>query len=74
MTKPASNAPIAEIFHAYWKSDWRALSLVAAIVFLSSASGIAAPYLFSRLVDRLTKETVVSDLLWAFLLYARWWE
>ncbi|MGX9426227.1 MULTISPECIES: ABC transporter ATP-binding protein [Bradyrhizobium] len=70
MTKPASNAPIAEIFHAYWKSDWRALSLVAAVVFLSSASGIAAPYLFSRLVDRLTKETVVSDLLWAFLLYA----
>jgi ATP-binding cassette, subfamily B, bacterial len=70
MTGPSSNAPIAEIFHAYWKSDWRALSLVAAIVFLSSASGIAAPYLFSRLVDRLTKETVVSDLLWAFLIYA----
>jgi ABC-type multidrug transport system fused ATPase/permease subunit len=70
MTKPSGNAPVAEILHAYWKSDWRALSLVAAIVFLSSASGIAAPYLFSRLVDRLTKETFVSDLLWAFLLYA----
>lgn len=70
MSEPFPSGPVAEIFRAYWKSDRWALLLVATIVFLSSASGIAAPYLFSRLIDRLTRETVVADLLWAFLIYA----
>lgn len=70
MTEPTRNGPIAEIFRAYWRSDWRALVLVATIVFLANASGIAAPYLFSRLIDRLTRETAVADLLWAFMTYA----
>ncbi|AUC97708.1 ABC transporter ATP-binding protein [Bradyrhizobium sp. SK17] len=70
MSEPLPRGPVAEIFRAYWKSDRWALLLVATIVFLASASGIAAPYLFSRLIDRLTRETVVADLLWAFLIYA----
>lgn len=70
MRTSASNSPVAEILMAYWKSDWRALLSVVAIVLLSSASGIAAPYLFSRLIDRLPKEAVAVDLAWAFLIYA----
>jgi ATP-binding cassette, subfamily B, bacterial len=70
MTSSSSNSPIEEIFRTYWKYDWRALLLVAAIVLLSSVSGIAAPYLFSRLVNRLTTTNIVSDLLWALMLYA----
>lgn len=70
MSEPFPRGPVAEIFRAYWTSDRWALLLVATTVFLSSASGIAAPYLFSRLIDRLTSETVVSDLIWAFLVYA----
>lgn len=70
MKTPASNSPVAEILVAYWRSDWRALLSVAAIVLLSSASSIAAPYLFSRLIDRLPKEAFALDLAWAFIAYA----
>lgn len=70
MRTSASNSPVAEILVAYWKSDWRALLSVVAIVLLSSASSIAAPYLFSRLIDRLPKESVAIDLAWAFIIYA----
>ncbi len=70
MTTSASKSPVAEILIAYWKSDWRALLSVAAIVVLSSASNVAAPYLFSRLIDRLPKQDMAIDLLSAFLGYA----
>jgi ABC-type multidrug transport system fused ATPase/permease subunit len=70
MKTSASNSPVAEILVAYWRSDWRALLSVAAIVLLSSASSIAAPYLFSRLIDRLPKEAFALDLAWAFVAYA----
>lgn len=56
MSTSASKSPVAEILMAYWRSDWRALLSVVAIVLLSSVSSIAGPYLFSRLIDRLPKE------------------
>ncbi len=70
MKPSARNSPVAEILMAYWRSDWRALLSVVAIVLLSSASSIAAPYLFSRLIDRLPKEAFAMDLAWAFVAYA----
>ena len=70
MTTPVSNSPVAGILIAYWKSDWRTLLFVVAIVLLSSASSIAAPYLFSRLIDLLPKQAFAVDLAWAFLVYA----
>jgi ATP-binding cassette, subfamily B, bacterial len=70
VTTTNSNAPVIQIMRAYWRSDWRLLSFVAVVVFISSACGIAAPYLFSRLVDRLSQQTLVSGLLWGFLAYA----
>lgn len=70
MIKPAVFAPISEILHAYWKSDRWMLLLVAAVVFFSSAASVAAPYLFSRLVDRLPQEGALSALVWGFVIYA----
>jgi ATP-binding cassette, subfamily B, bacterial len=70
MSTSASKSPVAEILMAYWRSDWRALLSVVAIVLLSSVSSIAGPYLFSRLIDRLPKESIAIDLAWAFVAYA----
>ncbi|MDX8495309.1 ABC transporter ATP-binding protein [Mesorhizobium sp. VK22B] len=63
-------APISEILRAYWASDRWTLMVVAAVVFLSSASSVAAPYLFSRLVDSLPHVGAVSALIWGFVTYA----
>lgn len=63
-------APISEILHAYWKSDRWTLLLVAVVVFLSSVANVGAPFLFSRLVDRLPQDGVASVLAWGFAIYA----
>jgi len=70
MKTSASNSPVVEILVAYWRSDWRALLSVVAIVLLSSASSIAAPYLFSRLIDQQPQQAFALDLAWAFIAYA----
>ncbi|MBK0010778.1 ABC transporter ATP-binding protein [Stenotrophomonas sp. S41] len=62
-------APLAEILAAYWKADRRLLLLIAAIVLLSSLGTVAAPYLFSRLIDRISAEGLLELVAW-FLLYA----
>lgn len=61
--------PVAEILGAYWRSDRRLLLLVAAVVLLASVTTVAAPYLFSRLIDRTTSEVAI-ELVWWFLVYA----
>ncbi|WP_437880962.1 ABC transporter ATP-binding protein [Pseudomonas sp. LRF_L74] len=61
-------SPVSEILVAYWKSDRWALLRVAAIVVLASVATVAAPYLFSRLLDRLPQEGAPA-LLWAFVAY-----
>ncbi|PZQ52535.1 MAG: ABC transporter ATP-binding protein [Rhodovulum sulfidophilum] len=63
------SAPILEILGAYWRSDRAMLLLVAVIVVASSAAGIAAPYLFSRLIDQLGSAPVAGTLLLAFAGY-----
>ena len=40
------------------------------VVFLSSVTNVAAPFLFSRLIDRLPEGGVASPLLWGFASYA----
>lgn len=69
MTKIAAPPPVAEILAAYWKAGRRLLLLIAGSVLLSSLAGVAAPYLFSRLIDRLPIDGV-NALAWGFLLYA----
>ncbi|MGK6313632.1 ABC transporter ATP-binding protein [Neorhizobium sp. DT-125] len=71
MSKPAAVfTPISEILRAYWKSDRWTLLLVAVVVFLSSVASVAAPFLFSRLIDRLPQDGAVSSLAWGFVIYA----
>lgn len=69
MKKTAVPPPVAEILGAYWKADRRLLLLIAGSVVLSSLASVAAPYLFSRLIDRLPIDGA-SALAWGFLLYA----
>jgi len=69
MTKNAVPPPVAEILGAYWKTDRRLLLLIASSVVLSSLATVAAPYLFSRLIDRLPSDGV-SALAGGFVLYA----
>lgn len=61
-------SPAFEILAAYWKSDRWALLRVAAVVVAASVATVAAPYLFSRLIDRLPQEGA-SALVWAFVVY-----
>jgi ATP-binding cassette subfamily B protein len=61
--------PISEITWAYWKSDRRMLFVVAVVVVISSASSVAAPYIFSRLINRLSQKHEAAILIWGFLLY-----
>ena len=68
--RPDLLRPISEVLRAYWRADRWMLLAVATIVFVSSVSSVAAPYLFSRLIDRLSQETLVSGLLWGFVIYA----
>lgn len=69
MKKITVPPPVAEILTAYWKADRRLLLLIAASVLLSSLASVAAPYLFSRLIDRLPTDGA-SGLAGGFLLYA----
>ncbi|KWE59540.1 ABC transporter ATP-binding protein [Burkholderia sp. MSMB2157WGS] len=62
--------PITEVLQAYWKADRWMLLAVAVVVVLSSTSAVAAPYLFSRLIDALSHPGALGALLPGFLLYA----
>ena len=46
------------------------LLTVAFVVLLASAASVGAPYLFSRLIDRLPQEGYATTLAWGFVLYA----
>ena len=69
MKKTAVPPPVAEILGTYWKADRRLLLLIAGSVVLSSLANVAAPYLFSRLIDRLPIDGA-GALAGGFLLYA----
>lgn len=62
--------PITEVLRAYWKADRWMLLTVAAVVVLSSATAVAAPYLFSRLIDALSHRGAPYALMAGFVVYA----
>lgn len=69
-TKPDLLRPISEVLRAYWRADRWTLLAVATIVLVSSVCSVAAPYVFSRLIDTLSQQTLVPGLLWGFVIYA----
>jgi ABC-type multidrug transport system fused ATPase/permease subunit len=62
--------PVRVILSNYWKASKWTLTFVALIVILSSAASVAAPYVFSRLINTLTKETGFTTIATGFALYA----
>lgn len=62
--------PVTYIFAAYWRQSRWVLALVVSVVLLSAITSIAAPYVFSRLIDQLSGEFVLSTLLLGFVVYA----
>jgi len=70
MTNAVLLTPVSEVLRSYWKSDRWMLLVVAVVVILSSMASVGAPYLFSRLIDRLPQEGAVTVLTWGFIVYA----
>ncbi|MCA8050308.1 ABC transporter ATP-binding protein [Burkholderia arboris] len=70
MNESRASHPITEVLRAYWKADRLMLLAVVAVVILSSATAVAAPYLFSRLIDALSHRGAFHALIPGFLLYA----
>ncbi|WP_407119515.1 ABC transporter ATP-binding protein [Bradyrhizobium sp. LMG 9283] len=70
MSNDSTLLPISEILHAYWRSDRWLLLVVVAVALISSASSVAAPLVFSCLIDRLPREGDMSVLAWGFAGYA----
>ncbi|MFK0160943.1 ABC transporter ATP-binding protein [Rhizobium sp. NPDC090279] len=62
--------PIREILHAYWRSDRWMLLICVAVVLLSSVSSVAAPYIFSRFIDRLPHDGAVRGVVLGLVIYA----
>jgi ABC-type multidrug transport system fused ATPase/permease subunit len=66
---PEMLAPLGYIYRRYWNEAKGLLALVACIVLLSSVAGIAAPYVFSRLIDTLRGDSWGETIVWAFAGY-----
>ena len=62
--------PVRMILSNYWKAAKWTLAFVTLIVFLSSIASVAAPYIFSRLIDNLTVEKWFETIATSFALYA----
>lgn len=70
MNETRASHPLTEVLRAYWQADRLTLLTVVAVVILSSASAVAAPYLFSRLIDALSHRGVLHALIAGFVVYA----
>jgi ABC-type multidrug transport system fused ATPase/permease subunit len=62
--------PLRFILGRYWTQAHWLLIGIAALVIVSSVSSIAAPYLFSRLIDTLQAGNWPETLFWGFVVYA----
>ncbi len=62
--------PISEILKAYWKSDRWMLLIGIVVVLLASVSSVAAPYIFSRIIDRLPQDGAVMGVVLGLVIYA----
>ncbi|MEO8758620.1 MAG: ABC transporter ATP-binding protein, partial [Devosia sp.] len=66
---PEMAAPLSYIYRRYFaEARWLLLG-VAVIVFFSAIAGIAAPYVFSRLIDSLRTDSWGETIVWAFAGY-----
>lgn len=63
-------APLGGIISSFWKVSRDTIVLVAAVVVGSSLASVFAPYLFSRLVDRLTDDRWLDTISAGLLIYA----
>lgn len=70
MQNAASPSLISTILLNYWRASRLMLVTIAGCVFLSSISAVAAPYLFSRLIDQLNNDRLAETLMTGFILYA----
>ncbi|HWA43935.1 MAG TPA: ABC transporter ATP-binding protein [Hypericibacter adhaerens] len=61
--------PLGYIYRRYWAEAKLLLAGVALIVLCSSIAGIAAPYVFSRLIDTLRSDSWGETIVWAFVGY-----
>jgi ATP-binding cassette, subfamily B, bacterial len=61
--------PLRYIYRRYWDEAKGLLALVAVIVLCSSVAGIAAPYVFSRLINSLRADNWGEQIVWAFAGY-----
>ena len=61
--------PLGYIYRRYWAEAKLLLAGVAIIVLFSSVAGIAAPYVFSRLIDTLRSDNWGEAIVWAFVGY-----
>lgn len=62
--------PLKTILGRYIKTARLVLAGVLVTTLLGSLASIAAPYLFSRLIDLLSPDTLAQGLIWAFIGYA----
>ena len=63
-------APAQTIIGAFWKTSRWMLALAASIVFLAAITSVAAPYVFSRLIDQLQQSFQLEQLFLFFVAYA----
>ncbi len=62
--------PVKTIFSEYWNVSQATLASVALIVVFASVASVAAPYVFSRLVDGLTAGARFETMAVGFAVYA----
>ena len=69
-TWPEMLGPLRYILARYWaRAKWMLIG-IAVLVMVSSVSAVAAPYIFSRLIDTLQAGTWPETILWGFAGYA----
>ncbi|MDQ8730252.1 ABC transporter ATP-binding protein [Bradyrhizobium sp. LHD-71] len=61
--------PLTAILGKFWAVSRGTIALVAIVVFLSSIASVSAPYVFSRLIDRLSSDSW-DIAAYAFAIYA----
>ena len=69
-TWPEMLGPLRYILARYWaRANWMLIG-IAVLVMVSSVSAVAAPYMFSRLIDTLQAGNWPETILWGFAGYA----
>lgn len=67
------NQALKAILGKFWMVSRATIALVAIVVVLSSIASVSAPYVFSRLIDRLSGDAWTTAT-YAFAIYALCWE